>query len=561
VATKQYKDYSLNCKHRIRRFSSKSGDVLQFKGEEILSGIWRRNLQNPHFINKRLWSNLKHDDIWKSSFLKLVENRDSNTSYANNQRIAKISLDKVMIVKMDLLEGRYRWGHSRRIFITKTEEKRLCLLTIGNFRDKLVQEVLRKLLSCIYEPCFNHHSHGFRLGRSYHTALKDVRKNFKRCNNLFEGDISCFFDTISYSYLILLLRKKLKDERIISLISQGLKNKTIIPKTDEMSVFYSGFSQVGLLSPLLLNIYLHELDKYMYSYIKEYNGHNKLPYLPDYMKVTKKLNRRKATRKLRLTSTIILSDALKRVRYVRYVNNFVTGLICSQTQAHLIKNHIKIFLQNLLYLELNYSKTILIDIAPRKHFKCSSEARFLGYLLFMPQSITTRTSKNSRILTGSGLVILKIDQRKVINQLSNKGFCTKDGSPRPKFTYIHNTQIVTNEKINRIVRSIIIYYKQADNIRHFGCRLFYVFSHSLAKLYAAKYRWPTKASILKRGKRNLSQPLPTKSDNERLGRITDLYHVPLRGIIYSHYADIPKPIRAPLTIDFPSSFKKTYKGN
>lgn len=73
-----------------------------------------------------------------------------------------------MIVKKNLLEKRFRWSDNRRI-------------SIPNFREKIVQEVLRKLLSSIYEQCFNNHSHGFRPGRSCHTALRDIRKNFKEC--------------------------------------------------------------------------------------------------------------------------------------------------------------------------------------------------------------------------------------------------------------------------------------------------------------------------------------------------------------------------------------------
>ena len=87
-----------------------------------------------------------------------------------------------MAVRKDLLEGRFRWVDSRRIYISKVDGKRLRLLTISNFRDRLVQEVFRKLLSAIYEPCFNIHSHGFRLGKSCYTALGDVRKNFKGVN-------------------------------------------------------------------------------------------------------------------------------------------------------------------------------------------------------------------------------------------------------------------------------------------------------------------------------------------------------------------------------------------
>lgn len=560
VAMKQYGSYSQDCKYGIRRFSSEPGDVLQCKGERILSDVWRRNLQNPNFINKRLWSVLKHDDIWISSFLKLAYNRGSNTPGTDNSRIANFSLDKVMAVKKDLLEGRFRWGDSRRIYIPKADGKRLRPLTIPNFRDRLIQEVLKKLLSSIYEPCFDIHSHGFRPGRSCHTALRDVRKNFKGCKWILEGDISCFFDTVSHSRLILLLQKKIKDERIISLISKGLKAKILVPETGEIILPDSGVPQGGIISPLLSNIYLHELDKYMKAYIKELNVGTERPYSLEYRRVSRNLKSRKAAKKLGLTPSDMLSDKFMRMKYVRYADDFIVGLICSRTKALKIKNHIKTFLKERLYLELNDSKTLLTDVAPRKHFNHTSQVNFLGYLISMHRGIITRTAKNRRRVTGKRHVILKVDQRKVINRLAEKGFCTKDGLPKPKFTYIHDTQAVTNEKVNRIFRGIVNYYKLADNIKHFGCRLFYIFSHSLAKMYAAKYRWHRRATIFNIGNRDLSKPLLTKRGKGHLGRITDSYQAPLKGIIYSHYEDLPRPIKAPLNPDFTSSFNEVYNG-
>lgn len=561
AATKQYENYFQYCKYGIRQLNSEPGDVLQCKGEKILFDIWRRNLQNPNFINKRLWSILKHDDIWISSFLKLADNRGSNMFGTGDSRIVNFFLDKVMAVKKDLLDGQFCWGDSQRIQIPKTNGKRrLRLLTIFNFRDRLVQEVLRKLLSSIYEPCFNIHSHGFRPGRSCHTALRDVRKNFKGCKWILEGDISCFLDTVSHSQLISLLQKKIKDEHIISLIYKGLKAKVLVLQSGEIIHPDRGVLQGGILNPLLLNIYLHELDEYIIVYIKEFNVGIDRPHSPEYIKVTQNLKSRKDVRKLGLIPTGTLSDAYMRLRYVRYADNFIVGLICSRAKALEIKNHIKMFLKEQLYLELSDSKTLLTDVSPRKHFNYTSRVGFLGYLISMHKGAITRTAKNRRRLIGKGHVVLKVDQRKVVNRLAEKGFCIKDGSPRPKFTYIHDTQAVTNEKVNRIFRGIMNYYKLADNLQYFGCRLFYIFSHSLAKMYAAKYRWHRRVSIFNIGGRDLSQPLLAKRGKGYLGCIQDSYHVPLKGIIYSRYENIPKPVKAPLNPDFFSSFNEVYKG-
>jgi hypothetical protein len=292
--------------------------------------------------------------------------------------------------------------------------------------------------------------------------------------------------------------------------------------------------------------------------IKEFNVGTNRPHSLEYRRVARSLKSRKAARKLGLTPTDMLSEKFMRIRYVRYADDFIVGLICSRTKALEIKNHIKMFLKEQLHLELNDSKTLLTDVAPRKHFNYTNQVGFLGYLISMHKGVITRTVTNKRRLTGKGHVVLKVDQRKVVSRLAEKGFCTKDGSPRPKFTYMHDTQAVTNEKVNRIFRGIVNYYKLADNIRHFGCRLFYIFSHSLAKMYAAKYRWHRRAIIFNIGGRDLSKPLLAKRGKGHLGRLTDSYRIPLKGIVYSHYEDIPKPVKAPLNPDFLSSFNEVY---
>lgn len=196
----------------------------------------------------------------------------------------------------------------------------------------------------------------------------------------------------------------------------------------------------------------------MDAYIKEFNVGTERPYSSEYRRVTRNLKSRKAARKLGLTPTDMLSEKFMRIRYVRYADAFIIGLICSKTKTLEIKNHIKMFLKEQLHLKLSNSKTLLTDVVPRKHFNYTSHVGFLGYLISMHKGVITRTIKNRRRLTGKNHVVLKVDQRKVVSRLAKKGFCTKDGSPRSKFTYIHDTQAVTNEKVNRIFRGIVSYY-------------------------------------------------------------------------------------------------------
>lgn len=240
-----------------------------------------------------------------------------------------------------------------------------------------MQEVLRRILSAIYEPIFDQHSHGFRPSRSCHTALRDIRKNFKGSKWIIEGDISRFFDEVSHNTLIKLLEQKIKDPRFIKLIKTGLKVKIILPEKGSM---YNdlGVPQGGVLSPLLSNVYLHELDKFMKELHKEYNIGLQRPASMEYRRIAKRLQSRKKARDLGLRPSEMTSDLFKRLSYVRYADDFLIGLSLSRSESYVVRSRVETFL-NGLGLRLDLDKTQITDVSPSNHRKPSHKVSFLGY--------------------------------------------------------------------------------------------------------------------------------------------------------------------------------------
>jgi RNA-directed DNA polymerase len=121
--------------------------------------------------------------------------------------------------------------------------------------------VVRTILAAIYEPVFSKHSHGFRAGRSCHTALEEIRHTWTGVKWLIEVDVRGFFDNIDHEILLKLLSRRIDDPLFVGLIEAMLKAGCM--EDWKLERTYSGTPQGGVVSPLLANIYLHELDLFM----------------------------------------------------------------------------------------------------------------------------------------------------------------------------------------------------------------------------------------------------------------------------------------------------------
>ncbi|HEU5380603.1 MAG TPA: reverse transcriptase domain-containing protein [Ktedonobacteraceae bacterium] len=253
---------------------------------------------------------------------------------------------------------------------------------VFSFQDKLVQEVIRLLLQAVYEPLFKDTSHGFRPGRSCHTALVQLKTTCKGTNWVIEGDIQGCFDNISHAGLLEILARKISDGRFLYLIEKFLKAGYMEFRHVQNSL--SGTPQGGTISPILANIYLHELDSFMEQLC--------------YQLTTQKGTRRKsaAYQKLNLeryharkngeyerASTLLkqmramptqdpFDPNYVKVKYIRYADDFLVMIIGSKDLAEQVRARIKDFLQQELRLELNREKTVITHLNDER-------VRFLGY--------------------------------------------------------------------------------------------------------------------------------------------------------------------------------------
>ena len=243
------------------------------------------------------------------------------------------------------------------------------------------------ILEAVYEPIFLDVSHGFRPKRSCHTALKQLRREFNGTRWFVEGDIKGCFDNINHAVLVGLLSNKIKDARITKLIYKFLKAGYL--EDWQYHKTYSGTPQGGIISPLLANIYLHELDKFVMKLKSEFDTPGVGRITPEYRELHNEIKRlsyrlTKVTgdeRKLvlaeyklkrqKLMSTPCTAQTDKKLKYIRYADDFLIAVKGSREDCQWIKSKLAEFIGDVLKTELSEEKTLITHSS-----KCAS---FLGY--------------------------------------------------------------------------------------------------------------------------------------------------------------------------------------
>lgn len=197
----------------------------------------------------------------RTAFAKVASNKGAPGPDRQSIEQVREHLDE-RLAKLEtaLLEGTYRPGEIRRVSIPKAGGGERGL-GIPNVIDRVVQEAVREVLEPLYEPTFHASSHGFRPGKSCHTAIAQAKRYVEDGYEwVVDLDLEKFFDRIPHERLMARLSERVRDRRLLVLVGRMLKAKVVLPdgvcvKTEE------GVPQGGPLSPLLSNVVLDELDR------------------------------------------------------------------------------------------------------------------------------------------------------------------------------------------------------------------------------------------------------------------------------------------------------------
>ena len=473
--------------------------------ERVLNSL-NEHSKDSSYKFERLYRILFNEELFYVAYQKIASNGGSTTKGSDGRSIDEMSLARIETLIASLKDESYQPHPSRRVHIPKKNGKTRTL-GIPAFEDKLVQEVVRMILEAIYEGHFETTSHGFRPKRSCHTALLHIQKTFSGAKWFIEGDIKGFFDNIDHDVLVGILRERISDDRFIRLIRKFLKAGYVEDWTFHNT--YSGMPQGGIVSPILANIYLDKLDKYVKEYIRHFDmgtkrrpGKESNDLANERKRTVRKLKKVKdGTEKAALVARLKaieqeraafpsgdeMDGSYRRLKYIRYADDFILGVIGSKEDALRIKEDIKSFLSESLALELSEEKTLITHTG--------KSAKFLGYEITVTRNNHQRRDVQGRLRRTYGKrVRLNVSMATLRDKLLEYGAMEiklRNGKeiwkPKCRSGLIFNDDLEILDRYNRETVGFCNYYLIANNcvvLHNFR----YIMEYSMYKTFAGKYR-------------------------------------------------------------------------
>lgn len=468
---------------------------------EVLKRIISSSQTHVDGVFTRLYRYLLREDIYLTAYKNLYANQGAATKGTDNDTADGFGTEYIAETIEKLRTQKYTPKPTRRTYIPKQNGK-LRPLGIPSFRDKLVQDCIRQILEAIYEPLFSDNSHGFRPNRSCHTAFDSIRYGFNGTRWFIEGDIKGCFDNIGHKALLEILSRKIKDSKFINLIGAFLKAGYMEDWTYHGT--FSGTPQGGILSPILANIYLNELDKKVDEIAERFTvretkhrtkAYGQATWAVDKLKkeyattkseeVKKRILKEIGLAKAKMAKLPVFAASNKRLRYVRYADDFIIGISGSREDCQRIKAELKAYLAEKLSLELSDEKT--------KITHSSEKIRFLGYDVCVRRSNQLKRRCDGVVQrTLNGTISLSIPLKDKIEAylISNEyGVRTNNGRLQPVAAKGHRN-LPDNEIIslyNAQIRGICNYYRLAGNFAKLDYFV-YIMEYSCLKTLASKHQ-------------------------------------------------------------------------
>ncbi len=331
-------------------------------------------------------------------------------------------------------DSTYKFKPAKQVSIVKSYKDGKRFIAVTADKDQIIQKAMAVVLDLMYERngCFHEESHGFRPNKSCHTALKQIKLGWSFIPYYINMDINKGFGVLNHKVLINILRERICDKRFLGILNKMYTVNILCPQGFWIKNT-TGFMEGNVLSPILCNIYLDKLDLFIKHEIINKMSKGEKPKvnrkfiekieldfqelkLPQYLKIKLINSRRKHVEKLGIKKIIENEDFI-RIKYVRYSESFLIAVRGSLEIAKKIKDLVKNFLNQVLYIRLNEAKTKITNTY-------SGKVPFLGMLIYNinPSDLpyrnsreienTKRVSKKKDALKQNALIKIQKDTRK-----------------------------------------------------------------------------------------------------------------------------------------------------
>ena len=395
---------------------------------ELQRSLSRKAAQDPKHCFGDLFNLTFHPEWLRQAHDRVAGNAGSKTAGCDGVIMDEFDADlesNLQDLGERLRSGSFEACPVRRVFIPKANGKKRPL-GIPSIRDRIVQEAVRMILEPIFEADFLQDSYGFRPTRRTMDAVKHLWPHLQNGYHwIIEGDISSYFDTIHHRKLMKLLKRRIVDGKLLDLIWQflraGVMERGLFKKTE------LGTPQGGIVSPLLANVYLHELDRHLEPLLR--------------FGMVERAKRRR--------------NGLANFAYARYADDFV--IVCNGTkeQAYLMRETVHRFLADELRLTLSLEKTKVTHL--------QDGFDFLGFHL--------RWQRNMRGMAA----LVSVADKAVVKHRETLKVLTTPSSTDDAFA-------AKTIALNRVIEGWCRYFQFA----HLAGRTFHRLTHETYWLYA---RW------------------------------------------------------------------------
>lgn len=466
-ATVVTKEIEINPPVKVMRSSKKleiMKNVLPNYGEHLKS-ILKEHLDSKTNKYKAIIKILSNVEVLTMAYELIKSNTGNTTVGTTGETLDGITKNWLNNISKELKEGKYTFNPSRRVLIPNNNGK-LRPLGVTNPREKIVQKAITMILETIFEPIFSENSHGFRPNRSCHTALKQIDLKIKSGYSwVIEGDISKCFDSIPHAVIMEIIKEKIECNKTLTLIKRSLSAGYLDTNTNKIIKESIGTPQGSILSPLLCNIVLDKLDKFIDEIKINYEKGKTRKLTKEYHKIKRIPYNLRTSEQKNVPSANVMDKDYRRIEYVRYADDFIIGIIGSKEEAINIKGKIKEFLLN-LGLNLSTEKTKITNF--KEGFN------FLGTHIFIRKYNKNKEQPFNISKIGGKLIKRRYHPRIVfhapildlLKKLRDKKFIKiKNKEIYPlglsRLTTLDHSDIL--RYYNNIIRGLTNYYSFVDN--------------------------------------------------------------------------------------------------